>query len=302
MTDNNSHIYGNTNSKIIGNNIIGNNIIGNNIIIIDHGSYSCKYGFSGFSKPIGIISANGIIKNSGIQNINDMCTIWDKIIYEKLKIDPKKTKILLSLSNISDTTYYNKIKDIMLKKYMFNSIQIYNQQLLSLYSVGKNTGIVVDIGHDITKVVPIYDSHIIDYAIVYSPLTGKLINNYLKLEGIISNNYDKIKKNLIKSSDVKLYDVLLNPSIINYDIPNLGQIVMNAIDLCPIDLKTRLSQNIILIGGTSSIPGLCKELKKNINDKYNVKIFGPKNRHFASWIGGSTLCCLSTFNTKWIEK
>lgn len=271
-------------------------------IIVDHGSYSCKYGYAGFNKPIGIISANGIIKNSVIQNIYEMCIIWDKIFYEKLKIDPKKTKILLSLSNISDITYYDKIKDIMLNKYMFDSIQIYNQQLLSLYSVGKNTGIVVDIGHDITKIVPIYDSHIINYAIIYSPLTGKLINNFLKKQGVISNNYDKIKKKIIKSPDSKLYDILFNPLLIDYDIDNLATIVMKAIDLCPIDLKIILSQNIILIGGTSSIPGLCKELKKNIKDAYNVKIFGPKNRHFASWIGGSTLSCLSTFNTKWINK
>ena len=273
-------------------------------IVIDHGSYSCKYGYAGFSKPAGTISTNGIIKNGTIQNIDEMCTIWDTIFYDKLKIDPKKTKILLSLSNVSDITYYNKIKDIILKKYMFEAVQMYNQQLLSLYSVGKNTGIVVDIGHEITKIVPIYDSHIIEYAIVYSPLTGKLINSYLKKQNIQSSNYDKTKKAMIKSpdNDQKLYDVLFNPLLLDCDIDNLGKAVTKAIDLCPIDLKIILSHNIILIGGTSSIPGLCKELKKHIDNKYDVKIFGPKNRHYASWIGGSTLSCLPTFDTKWITK
>lgn len=271
-------------------------------IVIDHGSYTCKYGYAGFSKPIGIIGTNGIIKNSTIQNMENMCEIWDKIFYEKLKINPKKTKILLSLSNVSDITYYNKIKDIMINKYMFNSVQIYNQQLLSLYSIGKNTGIVVDIGHNITKIVPIYDGHIIEYAIIYSPLTGKIINEYLKknmCDNLVNPNYDKIKKNMIKTNDGnKLYEVLFNPLLVGCDIDNLAKIIMNCINLCPIDVKTVLSKNIILIGGTSSIPGLCKKLKKKIDSKYNVKIFGPKNRNYASWIGGSVLLCLPSSQMK----
>jgi actin, other eukaryote len=266
-------------------------------IVIDHGSYTCKYGYAGRSTPIGTINACGIIKNSIIQNFDKMCEIWDIIIYEKLKIDPKHTKIMISLANSSDTTYYNKIRHIMTHKYMFNHVQLYNQQLLSLYSVGKNTGLVVDIGHEITRIVPIYDSCVIEYGIIYSNLTGKLIDEYLKYISVCDTNFNKIKKNIIKSNNSSmLYEVLFNPSLIHHDTQNLTEIVLKSINMCPIDLRIPISKNIILVGGTSSIPGLCKELKKNIGLRHDVKIFGPKNRNIASWIGGSVLMCLP--NTK----
>lgn len=281
-----------------------------NIIIIDIGSYICKYGYAGYDKPLGTIKTINIVKNGVIHDFDKMNNIFNVIFYEKMKIDTHKTKIIISCQKISDNKYNDKIITLLLDTYKFHSVQILNQQLLSLYSVSRNNGIIVDIGHDITRIVPIYNSYIIDYAILYSHLAGKNINKYIaKKEGIKydeSNYSDNDKFNKIKKKNVfgeyNIHDVLLEPQQSGFDCEPLQNLIKTSLFRCPIDTRLLLSQNIILIGGSSTIPNLCKLLRKNMDLSFKFKICGPKNRHFASWIGGSVISCLPTFDSRWIRR
>ena len=320
-----------------------------NKIVIDHGSFSCKFGYAGYDKPMGMIRTtvahdkinnkydvglkesmtivnkyNNIIypiKNGIIQDFEIMKKIWDCIFYNHMKIEPKKCKLLMSMANISDKTNFHKIIKIMINHYNFRGVQIYDQQILSLYGVGKNMGLVVDIGHNLTRIVPIYDSIILHKAVKYSCLAGSSINKYINMasnENFVDDILNKAKKRIFKKNyrneeyifvnkkkinNSSWDDILLNPKLLNYDCDNLVELISDSIKNCPIDIKKVIMTNIILIGGTSAIPGLCKKINAELK-KYDktIRVYGHKNRHISSWIGGSILSCLPTFDNMWIEK
>jgi len=290
----------------------------------------------GYDKPIGVIRTNMVLKNNKftidiheeenlefaiyypikngiIQDFDKMYLIWNHIFNEKLNINPKTTDILLSLSFSSDNNYTNKIYDIMKTIYNFKQIKIFNQQTLSLYSVGKNFGLVVDIGHDITRIIPIYENNIIQIGIKYSFLAGNSINKYIESTTQIKSipdKFDKFKKMIFNSNTKKTKfidffgkninrldweDLLIDPYLNNYDCDSIPQLIINSINMCPIDIRNKIANNILLIGSTSKIPGLCKKINdgiKNNNVTFNVKVIAPKNRHISSWVGGSIVSCL----------
>jgi centractin len=52
--------------------------------------------------------------------------------------------------------YKAKISEVMLEKLKVNSLLIMNSSSLSLFSTGATTGFVIELGHGISTVVPVY--------------------------------------------------------------------------------------------------------------------------------------------------
>ena len=61
-------------------------------------------------------------------------------------------------------------------------------------------------------------------------------------------------------------------------------------------------RNIVLSGGTTNVTGLVSRLEHELSricPKVR-KIRAPDNRHLSSWIGGSILSSLSTFDSMYV--
>ena len=54
------------------------------------------------------------------------------------------------------------------------------QSVLSLYSSGKTTGLVLDSGHGVTHAVPIFDCYALHHSIERNYLAGNDISEYMK--------------------------------------------------------------------------------------------------------------------------
>lgn len=81
----------------------------------------------------------------------------------------------------------------------------------------------------------------------------------------------------------------------------LATLIIDSIIKCPLDCRRRLAQNIVLIGGTSMIPGLKHRLYKEIehlttkSERYKPLNFSnefkfhqlPCKENYASWLGAS---------------
>jgi len=71
--------------------------------------------------------------------------------------------------------------------------------------------------------------------------------------------------------------------------------------------KKELYNGIIVTGGTTLIPGIIDRLQKELNElltsKY--KLIAPSfaaERKFSTWIGGSILASLGSFQQMWMSK
>lgn len=75
-----------------------------------------------------------------------------------------------------------------------------------------------------------------------------------------------------------------------------------------VDLRATLAHNVVVTGGTSSIPGLTDRIMAELNKslpalKFRMLTSGHlKERQYQSWLGGSILSSLGTFHQLWVGK
>jgi actin, other eukaryote len=72
------------------------------------------------------------------------------------------------------------------------------------------------------------------------------------------------------------------------------------------EVRKELFENIVVGGGTTMLDGFSERLKKEIVQlsslpSLNVKVVSPPERKFSSWVGGSILTSLSSFQSMWIS-
>lgn len=88
----------------------------------------------------------------------------------------------------------------------------------------------------------------------------------------------------------------------------IQDLVTAAIEATDVDSRATLLQNIVCVGGSTTIPGFNDRLSYELGLRLpgqKVKIHSPGNlveRKFSSWLGGSILASLGTFHQLWISK
>jgi len=100
--------------------------------------------------------------------------------------------------------------------------------------------------------------------------------------------------------------VLDIPGIENYGLP---QLVTECIGNCDVDARRELYNGILLTGGTSLFTSLRERLERDVThmapSMMKVKVTSPSNpveRRYSTWIGGSILSSLGTFQQMWMSK
>lgn len=65
-----------------------------------------------------------------------MCHVWDYTFYNRMNIDPKGCKILLTEPPMNPLNNRKKMFEVMFEKYGFHSVYIAIQAVLTLYAQG----------------------------------------------------------------------------------------------------------------------------------------------------------------------
>ncbi len=103
------------------------------------------------------------MENGIIRHWDDMEHLWDYTFYEKLRIDPKGQKILLTEPPMNPTVNRKRMCQVMFEKYGFDGVYVAIQAVLSLYAQGLSSGVVVDSGDGVTHIVPVYESVVLNH-------------------------------------------------------------------------------------------------------------------------------------------
>ena len=184
-------------------------------IVIDNGSGMIKAGFSGDEAPRTIIpsivghpkyrvhkllninkkdvffgdevcSKAGIlhleypIKHGIVNNWDDMEKIWHHTFNYELRVDPTEHPVLLTEAPLNPKKNREKMIEIMFDTFNVPSFYVGIQAVLSLYSSGRTTGIVVDSGDGVTTTVPIYEGYYIRKGIKRADIGGRDLTKQLK--------------------------------------------------------------------------------------------------------------------------
>lgn len=119
------------------------------------------------------------VENGIVKNWEDMEHLWNYTFYEKLAIDPRQNKVLLTEPPMNPASNREKLVEEMFERYSFGACNVSIQAMLTLYAQGLLTGVVVDSGDGVTHVVPVYQGFVPQNLIRRLDVAGRHITNYL---------------------------------------------------------------------------------------------------------------------------
>ncbi|KAJ1557327.1 Actin- protein 2, partial [Nowakowskiella sp. JEL0078] len=192
--------------------------MGNEVIVCDNGTGFVKVGFNGTNFPeanfpamvgrpilraeenIGELKIKDIMvgdeasaarsslqisypmENGIIRNWEDMEHLWDYTFFEKLGLTPEELrdkKILLTEPAMNPKKNRENMVRIMFEKYQFKAVYVAVQAVLTVYSQGLSTGVVVDSGDGVTHIVPVYEGYSLPHLVRRLDVAGRDITRYL---------------------------------------------------------------------------------------------------------------------------
>jgi actin-related protein len=289
-------------------------------VILDFGSLTTKIGVGGDADPYKtfptVVSPDGTVgqdainkrtsDNGPIYPINrgfvnkweQMENIYDtsfKLLNPITNDNPTQRTIVLATPPLASRLDREKHAQLLFEKYQVPSLTMVNTAELSLYHVGKSSGLVVDIGHGVVSVVPIWDKNIFNHAIRRNEVAGidvetflvSLVHNRQSIDIETARQMKErsdgfcyvaadLEKEAQKDSqeidmDFELPDgkkitlgrerflaceALFDPEYMDRDVPSLQKLIQTAVTQCDINVRKSLYENIQVAGGLSLLSGL----------------------------------------------
>jgi len=191
-------------------------------IVIDNGSGVIKAGFSGENQPSvkfpsvvgrprsdkqmigaetkqeyigdeaqkmrGVLNLKYPIESGIVNSWEDMEKVWGYCFSNELRVDSSEHKVLLTEAPMNPKANRERMTQLMFETFQVQGLYIAIQAVLSLYSNGRTTGIVVDSGDGVTHTVPVYEGFSVPHAVRKNFIAGRAITehmvNLLSADGI----------------------------------------------------------------------------------------------------------------------
>lgn len=119
------------------------------------------------------------LDNGIVRNWEDMGYVWDYTFFEKLKVNPRESKIMLTEAPMNPQANRRKMVETMFEKYGFQAAYVGVQAVLVLYAQGLLTGVVVDSGDGVTHIVPVYEGFSLPHLTRRLDVAGRDVTRYL---------------------------------------------------------------------------------------------------------------------------
>mgnify|MGYP000553484093 FL=1 len=150
------------------------------------------------------------------------------------------------------------------------------------------------------------------------------------MENVPSVAYELPDGNVVEvgAERFKIPEILFNPDLVkelglpsdktptwrdpndpNQPLKGLPQIILDTISKCDVDARKDLFGGVVVAGGGSLFASLRERLESELHDaaptNVRVKVTASQNtveRKFTTWIGGSILASLGSFQQMWLSK
>lgn len=119
------------------------------------------------------------MENGIIRNWEDMTHLWDYSFYERMGIDPRGKKVLLTEPPMNPLANREKMCETMFERYGFGGVYVAIQAVLALYAQGLTSGVVVDSGDGVTHIVPVYESVVLNHLTRRLDVAGRDVTRQL---------------------------------------------------------------------------------------------------------------------------
>ncbi|EEB06901.1 ARP2/3 actin-organizing complex subunit Arp2 [Schizosaccharomyces japonicus yFS275] len=119
------------------------------------------------------------MENGIIRDFEEMTHLWDYTFQNKLQVDTRGRKILLTEPPMNPSSNRERMCETMFERYGFDGVYVAIQAVLSLYAQGLSSGVVVDSGDGVTHIVPVYESVVLNHLVGRLDIAGRDATRYL---------------------------------------------------------------------------------------------------------------------------
>lgn len=106
--------------------------------------------------------------------------LWHHIFYNELKTSLEKHKVLLTEAPLNPQANREKTAEVLFEKFDLPALTLANHGVLSLFSTGRLTGVVIESGAGVTHTVPINQGYSVHNAVQSLDLAGRDLTEFLR--------------------------------------------------------------------------------------------------------------------------
>jgi actin len=310
----------------------------NPTIILDIGQFSSKVGFAGEDSPslvfltmVGKPKYQNLdaqyggqeqelyvgteIESLGLYKISypiekGKITDWDQFekiieyIFYNLKVDPTLVNVLFTIHPLFPHQDLERLFQLFLEQYQCMAFYPVLDSMVTLYSGGFQTGLVVEIGDSSTRIVPIYNGYKLDHAVRILDIGGRILTKETEriltsmgflTESSVTRDLARVLKEkacfvsldykedlnraeqyskqfslpdgatlALTNERFRIPEIIFDPTLVNSEEPPLPVAIMDVIGECDIDIRPLLLKNIFLSGGSSMFPNFKSRIYKEL--------------------------------------
>ncbi|CAK9785420.1 Actin/actin-like protein [Cutaneotrichosporon oleaginosum] len=304
-------------------------VLMNQPVVIDNGSGTIKAGFAGQEQPTcyipsfvgrpkhprvmagaiqdthfigkraqelrGLLKVKYPIEHGVVTDWDDMERIWNWVYTEGLSALSEEHPVLLTEAPLNPRQNRDTAAQIFFETFNVPAFFTSIQAILSLYSTGRTTGIVLDSGDGVTHAVPVFEGFALPHAIQRIDLAGRDVTEHLQLLLRKAGHYlhTSAEKEVVRTikertcylslnptkeekdnggawEEFRLPDgkviqlgserflapeILFNPDLVGEEYPGVHQVIVDSINRADLDLRKALFANIVLSGGSTLCTG-----------------------------------------------
>ncbi|KAJ3709417.1 actin-related protein [Lentinula raphanica] len=313
-------------------------VLTNQPVVIDNGSGTIKAGFAGQDHPKcffpsfvgrpkhvrvlagalegdvfigkraqefrGLLKIKYPMEHGIVTDWDDMERIWSWVYAEELGTLSEEHPVLLTEAPLNPRSNRDIAAQIFFDTFNVPALYTSVQAVLSLYSSGRTTGIVLDSGDGVTHAVPVYEGFSMPNAIRRVDVAGRDVTDHLQLLLRKSGHHlhTTAEREIVRSikekccyvalnpskeekdkpgttMEFKLPDgaviqlgperyrapeLLFNPEIIGQEYAGVHQVIVDSINRVDLDLRKSLFSNIVLSGGSTLCTGFGDRLLNEV--------------------------------------